>query len=194
MSAAEGRRVSEEVDFRRGSGVLELLVLVMDRLVVEEKSPFERREATAVGSLSFIAGAPDPSSSDTAESWEVTTTARATAPGWLGTVVAALGGWVLVEGMVPDGFVSLLPPPRLPRAYCFTTVPGSVFAASSPSSADSAISVNRRCLTELLEEDMEAVAVCAEHTELSAASVSSFGCSIVTIVSWGDKHSVTNWK
>jgi hypothetical protein len=66
--------------------------------------------------------------------------------------------------------------------------------SSPPSSADSAISVSRRWRNELLDDDIDAVATCAEHDELSTESFKSMGDEMVTVLSCGEKRSVINWK
>lgn len=62
----------------------------------------------------------------------------------------------------------------------------------SPSSADSAMSVNRRCRRELFDEDTDAVAVCVEHAEVNAWSRSSLGDDIDISVSCGLNRSATD--
>jgi len=64
----------------------------------------------------------------------------------------------------------------------------------SSSSASSAISINRRLCSELVDEDVEPDAVCKEQAAESVVSLSSFALVIGKIVSCGENRSVIALK
>ena len=101
-----------------------------------------------------------------------------------------LGSWVVMTTANP--WFPFPFSPVLPKGTSDLGLTGAFNGSSS--SADSAMSVNRRCRRELFEEEMEAVAVWVEHAEVSAWSRSSLGQVIVISVSCGLNRSTIDWK